>query len=44
MLAINSECALDVFNMTALLYMVMSYPLSLVARRTEAHLAGHPDT
>ncbi|OWY73385.1 hypothetical protein B7486_03310 [cyanobacterium TDX16] len=40
MLANNTTAVLEVAAMTALLYLAMSYPLSLVARRAEAALAG----
>lgn len=40
MLANNTTAVLEVAAMTALLYLAMSYPLSLVARRAEAALSG----
>lgn len=40
MLANNTTAVLELACMTALLYLAMSYPLSLVARRTEKRLAG----
>ncbi len=38
-LANSTGAVLELAAMTALLYMIMSYPLSLLARRMEAHLA-----
>ncbi|RIK68556.1 MAG: polar amino acid ABC transporter permease [Planctomycetota bacterium] len=40
MLANNTTAVLELAGMTALLYLAMSYPLSIVARRTEKALAG----
>lgn len=40
MLANNTTAVLEVAAMTALLYLAMSYPLSVFARRTERRLAG----
>lgn len=42
MIANNTTAVLEVAAMTALLYLLMSYPLSVIARRAEARLAGHP--
>ncbi len=42
MLANNTSAVLEVAAMTGLLYLAMSYPLSVVARRAEARLAGLP--
>ena len=40
MLANNTTAVLEIAAMTALLYLAMSYPLSIVARRAEEALAG----
>jgi polar amino acid transport system substrate-binding protein len=39
-LSMSTQATVELMAMTALLYLAMSYPMSLVARRIEARLGG----